>query len=94
VLQSSLEAALSASGLPATVVGEPPLFDVVFARGEMQDYRAVAKGDAGLLKRFNAGLLQEGILKGDNKIYMSIAHTDADLAETGTAFKKVLSQIG
>ena len=93
-LRASLEAALVASGLPATVVGEPPLFDVVFARGAMHDYRAVAKGDAAKLKRFNAGLLQRGILKGDNKIYLSIAHTDADLAETAMAFKEVSAQIG
>ena len=86
-LRSALEAALSASGLPATVVGEPPLFDVVFARGSMHDYRTTAKGDAAMLKRFNTALLERGILKADNKIYISLAHTGEDIAETAAAFR-------
>ena len=73
--------------VPATVVGEPPLFDVVFARGSMHDYRTTAKGDAAMLKRFNTALLERGILKADNKIYISLAHTDEDIAETAAAFR-------
>lgn len=93
-LRMALSGALEKSGVPATVVGEPPLFDVIFAKGDMIDYRASARGDAGLLKRFNAGLLARGILKADNKIYVSIAHTEADVAEAERAFEDVAKSLG
>jgi glutamate-1-semialdehyde 2,1-aminomutase len=93
LLRSTLVAALAKSGLPSTVVGEPPLFDVVFAYGEMSDYRAVARGDGELLRHFNAALLARGILKGDNKIYVSLAHTETDIAESGQIFDDALKSL-
>ena len=61
-------------------------------RSGQVDY--VVVGDAGKLMRFNAALLEQGVLKADQKIYMSLAHTDADIAETAQAFQRALAVVG
>jgi glutamate-1-semialdehyde 2,1-aminomutase len=92
-LKDGFAARLKSARIPATVVGEPPLFDVVFAEGEMRDYRATARGDAKRLVRFNALMLENGVLKGENKMYVSCAHTEADVDETLTAIERSLAQL-
>lgn len=79
--------------VPATVLGAAPLFDVVFAEGPISDYRGVLKGDAGRLKRFNTLCLEQGILKGDNKIYISLAHDDRDATEALDRFAVALDRL-
>jgi len=68
------------------VVGEPVLFDVVFAEGEVRNYRDMMRADAKLAGHFNRHLRQAGILKGDSKYYISLAHTPDDIAATLDAF--------
>lgn len=79
--------------VPATVLGAAPLFDVVFAEGPISDYRGVLKGDASRLKRFNTLCLEQGILKGDNKIYVSLAHDDRDVTEALDRFAVALDRL-
>jgi len=64
------------------VVGEPPLFDVVFTGEPVRDYRTTLRGDADALRRFNAALRERGILKGESKYYVSLAHTPDDIRHT------------
>ena len=68
------------SGLPAQVTGEPPLFDVVFTKEPIRDYGGVLRGDADLMRHFSALLRERGILKGESKYYVSLAHTAEDIA--------------
>ena len=77
----------------ATVAGAPPMFDIVFKAGELTNYRDTLGADAAKSKAFNAGLLEHGILKGDNKFYVSLAHTDEDVAKTLDAFDRVLANL-
>jgi len=65
---------LKRAGLPAQVIGEPPLFDVVFSSEEIRDYRGTLRGDAELLAQFNKLLRERGIMKGESKYYVSLAH--------------------
>ena len=44
-------------------------------------------GDATLLRRFNALLRERGILKGESKYYVSLAHDAADIRHTLDAFQ-------
>ena len=74
------------AGLPAQVVGLPPLFDVVFAAGDIVDYRATLRADKQMQGRFNRNLRQSGIFKGENKYYLSLAHDAADIGQTLAAF--------
>jgi len=73
---------LKRAGIAAQVTGEPPLFDVVFTDEPIRDYRSTLTGDTGMARRFNALLRERGILKGDQKYYISLAHTDADIKDT------------
>jgi glutamate-1-semialdehyde 2,1-aminomutase len=90
-LMSALGDMLQAAGIPAQVTGEPPLFDVVFAEGPVEDYRATLRADANLARRFNQSLRKSGILKGESKFYLSIAHGETEVAETLKAFETAVA---
>jgi glutamate-1-semialdehyde 2,1-aminomutase len=92
-LMAHLTETLRANGITGQVVGEPPMFDVVFADGPMRDYRDLQRGDKALAKRFNVLLRERGILKGESKHYISLAHTEADIAHTCEAYAWALQQM-
>lgn len=73
---------LSSASVPHQIVGDPVLFDVIFSGEPTVDYRGVVKGDAATSARFNALLRQQGILKSDSKMYISLALEDRDLEQT------------
>ena len=81
-LMSSLDDQLRKAGIKAKVIGEPPLFDVVFTDQPIKDYRDTLKGDKALATRFNKLLRERGIMKGESKYYVSLAHTRADIDHT------------
>ena len=56
------------------MIGEPPLFDVVFTDQPIKDYRDTLKGDKAIATRFNQLLRARGIMKGESKYYVSLAH--------------------
>ena len=85
-LMAALADALARNAIPGQIVGEPPMFDVVFADGPMRDYRDVQRGDKAVAKRFNALLRERGILKSESKHYVSLAHDEADIAQTVAAY--------
>lgn len=84
---------LAESGLPSRVIGEDPLFDVIFADDEIDDFRATQRADAAMGARLNQLLRAKGLLKGDSKFYISLAHDDDDIAATLTAFGDALAQL-
>jgi glutamate-1-semialdehyde 2,1-aminomutase len=77
---------LKRNGLTAQVTGEPPLFDVVFTGDPIRDYRSTLRGDADIMRRFNALLRERGVLKGESKYYVSLAHTPEDIRHTRDAW--------
>src|SRR5437016_7806521 len=89
-LMAALGRLLAEAGIPAQISGEPPLFDVVFTREKVRDYRGTLTGDAALMSRFNALLRERGILKGESKYYISLAHTPDDIAFTIDAWKDAI----
>ena len=76
----------------ARVVGEPPLFDIVFTDREVKDYRS-AQGDEATMKRCNALLRAQGVLKSESKYYMSAVHTDEDVRFTLDAFANAIAAL-
>src|SRR3954471_4371069 len=93
-LMVALGELLKANGVTAQVTGEPPLFDVVFSGEPVRDYRGALRGDAEMLRQFNALLRERGVLKGESKYYVSLAHTPDDIRHTCEAWAaaiKVLS---
>ena len=91
--EAELTALLKRAGITASVIGEPPLFDVVFAEGPIRDYRDTLRGDAETARRFNALLRERGILKGESKYYVSLAHNDEDIAHTKAAWASAIDQL-
>jgi glutamate-1-semialdehyde 2,1-aminomutase len=69
------------------------VFDIVFTRDPVTDYRSMLAADGGLLRAFNAGCLERGVLKPGQKIYVSLAHTAEDVARTLEVFAEVLAAL-
>jgi glutamate-1-semialdehyde 2,1-aminomutase len=89
-LMDGLAEMIRARDLPAQVIGEPVLFDIIFAEGEIYDYRSGARQDFDALRRFNLALRGEGVLKGDSKFYVSTVHDESDVRKTLSAFGTAL----
>ena len=92
-LKDELQRLMKEAEIPAKVVGEAPLFDVFFTEEEITDYRSTLRANRDLLRRFNALLLGEGVLKGDSKFYVSVAHDQADVQHTIDAFESAVEQL-
>jgi len=92
-LMQGLESFLEDAGVEAQVIGEPPLFDVFFTSSELKDYRGMQGNDIDKANQFNAALRENGVLKGDSKFYVSIAHDDADVEKTLEAFKVAVAAV-
>jgi glutamate-1-semialdehyde 2,1-aminomutase len=76
----------------AQVIGDAPMFDIVFTDREVKDYRS-AMGDEAMMKRCNVLLRERGILKSESKYYVSLAHTEADVAFTLDAFASSIAAL-
>jgi glutamate-1-semialdehyde 2,1-aminomutase len=81
-LMGALDRILKNNGIKAQIVGEPPLFDVLFSDQPMKDYRDTLKGDKTIAATFNKLLRERGLMKGESKYYVSLAHTRADIDHT------------
>ena len=92
-LKEELQRMLNEAEIPASVVGEAPLFDVFFTDGEITDYRSTLHADKQMLGRFNELLLARGVLKGDTKFYVSLAHSTADVQHTLDAFASAIEEL-
>jgi len=92
-LMAALDGLLRKAGIPAQVIGEPPLFDVVFTDQPIKDYRDTLKGDKAIATRFNQLLRARGIMKGESKYYVSLAHTRADIDHTIGAWTEAIAEL-
>jgi glutamate-1-semialdehyde 2,1-aminomutase len=93
-IMNALHKHFSPTGIPIQVVGHWSMFDVVFTDQPVHDYRAVYRSNKALLGRFNDLMRDKGILKSDNKFYVSHAHNDVDVAQTIDAIKHAASVMG
>ena len=92
-LMTALSDLLRQHGIDGQVVGEPPMFEVVFTASPIANYRDVQKGSADLARRFNAKLRARGIMKTDTKYYVSLAHDEGDIAHTIGAWDTALAEL-
>jgi glutamate-1-semialdehyde 2,1-aminomutase len=91
-LMQGYERILQDAGVKARVSGDAPMFDIVFTDREVTDYRA-SLGDQDAMKRYNGLMRERGILKGESKYYVSLAHTDEDIRFTLDAFESAIGEI-
>ena len=92
-VKDSLERLLREAEIPAEVIGDAPLFDVVFTDSEVTDYRSFLKGDKEMQKRFNDALLERGVFKGESKYYVSTAHDRRDIDKTVEALASAVDAV-
>ena len=86
-IQQMLHDVLAPTGIPFQIVGDPMLFDVVFAETPIRDYRDTFAADKTAQGTFNRVLREHGILKSPAKIYPHLALTEADLTRTESAIQ-------
>ncbi len=91
-LMDGITALLRDAGLPGQVIGAPVMFDVVFATGDLRDYRAILRADAEMARRFTGRLREHGVLKSESKCYVSLAHTEQDVRDTLAAWRSAVEQ--
>ena len=87
-LMDALSDIVSEAGLVAQVVGDAPMFDLVFADGQVRNYRDTLRADATQMATLNRLLRERGIMKSDNKYYLSTAITQDDEAQTISAWRE------
>ena len=92
-VRDGLREAVRRRGLAAQVIGEPPVFDILFTDREVVDYRTSLTADRTRIRLFNDACLRRGVVKAVNKIYVSLAHDDADVAHTLEVFDQALAEV-
>jgi glutamate-1-semialdehyde 2,1-aminomutase len=90
-LMAALSDLIRKHGVKAQVVGEPPLFDILFTDQPLKDYRDTLKADKALGAKFNKLLRERGLMKGETKYYVSLAHTQADIDTTIKAWDEAFA---
>ncbi|HEX7128473.1 MAG TPA: glutamate-1-semialdehyde 2,1-aminomutase [Rhodanobacteraceae bacterium] len=96
-LRIGLGKVLDDAGLPAYVVGLGPLMQVWFAREDIHNYRdAERHADQQMFRQWWAGMLARGVLfhpGAYENLFVSTAHTRADVAQTLAAAEQVATEI-
>jgi glutamate-1-semialdehyde 2,1-aminomutase len=92
-LMAGLRELVERSGLPAQVVGEPVVFDVIFSGEPITDYRSLQKADGALARAFTTELIKRGVVKNTQKMYVSLVHSDADVTRTLEACEDALKAL-
>ena len=92
-LQSRASSALKAHNIDHQIVGEPTLFEVVFSKQSISDYRDTQSANKSLADKFNKGLRENGVFKSPAKTYASLALTKADIEQVSTAYQGAASSL-
>lgn len=92
-LRDAVARAFEDVDMPVQVIGEPPAFEPWFSADEVYDFRSAQRADAGLGYRFGQALFDRGILKGHEKFFVSIVHSDEDIDRTIDAVRDAASEL-
>ncbi len=96
LLMSGLGEILSDAGIPHAITGPPPMFGlVVGVEQEPTDLRSYHRGDMALYEEICFGLSARGVqpdADGREPWFLSYSHSEADIAETLTAFEDAVKE--
>lgn len=82
------------AGVPVEINRVGSMFTVFLASEPVTDFESAKKADAGMFGKFFRGLLSQGVYFPPSQFeaaFVSLAHTDADIAETAGAVGRSLS---
>ena len=83
--------------MPARVLGEGSIVDVMFTEQDVYDHRSGLKADLAQARRVATEMLRRGILPlmpPGGKLFLSLAHTEADVDETVQLFRDAVRAAG
>lgn len=90
-LRDGLRAIAARKGIPAQVLGAGPMANIYFTPDQIVDYRSLLKHKAPMAAALGRDLLARGIFTHlSAKLYMSLAHSDADIDAALEAVDAVL----
>jgi glutamate-1-semialdehyde 2,1-aminomutase len=93
-LRSRLSEISAKSPLPLRIIGDGPIAGVIFAEGDPLDPATLAAADRTTLRRLETELLRQGLFTNlAAKLYLSVAHTPADIDTTCDAFTTALDSL-
>ena len=75
------------------MAGEAPVFEIYFTDRPITDYRATLTADRARHAAFTREMLTRGVVKAAQKFYVSLVHTDADVARTVEVFDLALAAV-
>jgi glutamate-1-semialdehyde 2,1-aminomutase len=91
-MRGGLRRAAANAGVAAQVLGAGPMANIYFTSVPITDYRSQATHDAERSKALGRELLKRGFLTHlVTKIYMSLAHSDADIDRTVDTVEELLT---
>ncbi|MFN8526510.1 MAG: aminotransferase class III-fold pyridoxal phosphate-dependent enzyme [Chloroflexota bacterium] len=92
--RSGLREIVERRGIPAQVVGEGPLYNLVLTGQDIVDHRSIESADRQLTTKLGHELMERGIyINLIAKGYMSLVHTDADVDQTLQVFDDSLAAV-
>jgi glutamate-1-semialdehyde 2,1-aminomutase len=92
-VRTILQATLREHRVDGQVLGDGPLYHVVFTSEPIHNYRDMLTGDSKKQQVFHQELLHHGVLKPASKGYISLMHSDTDIADTAKAFDAAMAQV-
>ena len=96
-MRKGMQQVLEGRGIPAQVIGDGPLAQVVFTpeTEPVRDYRSARRGDAGTSRAVMLGLFERGVFLNPmgTKLYLSLAHDRAACDAFFERFDGALSDI-
>lgn len=92
-LREQLHATLREHRVAGQVLGDGPIFHVLFTRQPARTYRDTLAADERKHRIFHNALLSYGVLKPSSKGYISLAHGDEEVEETAKAFDAAMTEV-
>ena len=94
-LKASLRDIIERRGARAQVIGEGPMWHLVFTDQPIHDYRSSLAADRERLLKLHFGLIERGVfVRPGGGHYFSMMHTDADVATTLEAIDSIIVEMG
>lgn len=94
-LRDEIEQSLLSGGIASQVIGVGPLFQICITASdrELHDYRATREVDSATMSAINESVFHDGIFISGGRGYISLAHSDADIAATSAALAEAASEV-
>ena len=92
-LMTLFEKYLEPTGIEYKILGDETLFDVVFSKNTIKNYRDYILADSVLYQKFSAALRSNGVLKPPGKIYVSSVLVSEDFDQTEEAIRAATAVI-